>query len=337
MGKTQLIIAERLALATGRPLLGETTKRCKVWYYNGEDPGDELDRRFLATCLHYGINARDIEGWLFVDSGRDMPIVIAREERAGLVIAYPVVEGVIAAIKENGIDVFTVDPFVSSHEVSENDNAKINAVARQWAAIAEQCNCAVELVHHVRKTGGAEITVEDARGASALHDAARSMRALNRMSEDEAKKAGIDNPRLYFRTDDAGNKISMKPPASGATWFKLASVGLGNQRADRPEDNVGVATRWEWPDAHAGLPAGVEQIVQAAVNSGKWRAHPQAKQWVGKRLAEPLGLDAEEKHDKERLKTIIADYIERGILETFTAPDENSDPREFVRVKKQPS
>ena len=198
MGKTQLIIAERLALATGRPLLGEATKRCKVWYWNGEDPRDELDRRFLATCLHYGISQADLEGRLFVDSGRDTPIVIAREERAGLVIAEPVVAAVIAAIKENGIDVFTVDPFVSSHEVSENDNAKINAVARQWAAIADECNCAIELVHHVRKTGGAEITVEDARGASALHDAARSMRALNRMSDDEAKKAGMTTRSSTF-------------------------------------------------------------------------------------------------------------------------------------------
>jgi len=42
-GKSTLMIVEALAIATGRPLLGITPrKRARVWYWNGEDPFDEL-------------------------------------------------------------------------------------------------------------------------------------------------------------------------------------------------------------------------------------------------------------------------------------------------------
>ena len=38
-GKSNLMIVEALAIATGRPLLGITPpKRARVWYWNGEDP-----------------------------------------------------------------------------------------------------------------------------------------------------------------------------------------------------------------------------------------------------------------------------------------------------------
>lgn len=46
---------------------------------------------------------------------------------------------------------FTVDPFVKSHKVIENDNGAIDDVVTEWAHIADECNCSIELVHHVRK------------------------------------------------------------------------------------------------------------------------------------------------------------------------------------------
>jgi RecA-family ATPase len=92
-----------------------------------------------------------------------------------------VVDGIRAEIVAKAIDVLQIDPFVASHTVAENDNTKIALVARQWAAIAEETGCAVELVHHVRKLGNGStvLTVEDARGASALIAAVRSARVIN--------------------------------------------------------------------------------------------------------------------------------------------------------------
>lgn len=111
LGKTSLIIAEALAQATKRPLLGEKVhERCRVWLWNGEDPIEELRRRVLATCLHYDISPDAIAGHLFLDSGRDQPIVVVKSSRDGLEIAEPVVEQAIATIRRNSIDVMKVDP-----------------------------------------------------------------------------------------------------------------------------------------------------------------------------------------------------------------------------------
>jgi hypothetical protein len=59
-----------------------------------------------------------------------MPIVIAEQTRDGAKIAVPVVDAVMETIRSNRIDVMTVDPFVSSHRVTENDNNAIEMVVK---------------------------------------------------------------------------------------------------------------------------------------------------------------------------------------------------------------
>jgi len=174
VGKSTLVLAEAIAIATGRPILGiQPKKHGRVWYWNGEDPRDEVERRIAAVVLHYGIEPAELDGRLFYDSGRDQEIVIARQTRDGAAVAEPVANAIEETLIDNKIDVLAIDPFISSHRVTENDNNAIDTVAKRWTAIADEAQCAIELVHHVRKTGGAEATVEDARGATALMEGTR--------------------------------------------------------------------------------------------------------------------------------------------------------------------
>src|SRR4029077_10323121 len=125
------------------------------------------------------------------------------------------------------------DPFISTHSVPENDNTAIDQVASEMADIADAANCAVEAVHHVRKTNGAESTAEDARGGSSLVAKGRSIRVFNTMTADEASKAGINvnERRLYFRSENG--KGNMVRPASAAHWRYLTNVLLGNGTSSR--------------------------------------------------------------------------------------------------------
>jgi RecA-family ATPase len=237
VGKSSLGFAEALAMTSGKPLLGITpSQRLRVWLWNGEDPLEELQRRVMAAAQYYGLKREEIEGYLFINSGRLLPIIIAEQTRDGAKIAAPVVEAVTKTLLDNKIDVLVIDPFVASHRV--NDNNAIELVAKTWAQVADVTNCAVELIHHVRKTGGAEVTVEDGRGASALLSAARSARVLNGMTKEEAGKAGIEakRHRFFFRVDNG--KANLAPPEATA-WFNLASESLANG------DRVGVVTNWK--------------------------------------------------------------------------------------------
>ncbi len=50
-----------------------------------------------------------------MDSERDLPIKMGRmDKNKGATIAVPVVDGLIAAIHANEIDVLVIDPFISA-------------------------------------------------------------------------------------------------------------------------------------------------------------------------------------------------------------------------------
>ena len=239
VGKSSLIVTEALSMASGKPLLGiHPSSRSRVWLWNLEDPYDEISRHIQATAQHYDLSPRDFEGHLFVDSGRDQRLVIATADRFGTLIRDPVVDALVAEIVARGIDVLYVDPFVSSHEAPENDNGAMDRIVKAWGRVAQQANCAVELIHHSRKSaaGETETTVESSRGGKALTDGCRSVRVLNRMSKQEAENAGVENPRSYFRT--FVDKANLAPPAETSEWFHLKSVDLGNHTTDGDGDSV---------------------------------------------------------------------------------------------------
>jgi RecA-family ATPase len=79
-------------------------------------------------------------------------------------LAYPSVK----------IDVLLIDPFVSCHEVSENDNSAMDMIVKEWGKVADRGNCSVHLIHHTRKSigGEAEVTTDSSRGASSQTDGA---------------------------------------------------------------------------------------------------------------------------------------------------------------------
>ena len=246
LGKSTLVTAETLAQVSGKNLLGVTPAgRLRVWLWNLEDPKVETERKIQAAALHYGLTAEDIGDRLFVDSGRDQPLVTAIMTRNGAVIVRPVVDALVAEIIRRKIDIIVIDPFVSSHEVPENDNNAQDMVVKEWGRVADRGNCAVHLVDHTRKMGGdAEVTTESSRGAKAKTDAARVVRVVNRMSKEEGEKAGVENHRLYFRTYN--DKANLQPPADQSDWFRLKSVDLGNgplgtRRQRRRGDAVAVA------------------------------------------------------------------------------------------------
>ena len=161
----------------------------------------------------------------------------------------------------------------------ENDNNAIDIVAKTWTMIADVTNTAIDLAHHTRKTYGAEVTVEDSRGASALLNAVRPARVINAMTEDEALKGGIaDGRKRYFKVTDGKNNLAL--PLDKLDWFRSESVFLGNGDPSDPSDkgdNVGVVTVWEWPDAMAGVSDVDIAKVKEAIRAGEWRKDPRAR------------------------------------------------------------
>lgn len=331
LGKSSNAVVEALAMVTNRDLLNEQPqKELSVWYWNGEDPMEELQRRVAAACIHYKIGADDMAGRLYVDSGRDKEIVIAKETRGEMVIAFPLVEALTAEIKARGIDVLIIDPFVASHAVNENDNSKIEGVVRQWMRVAEEGECSIELVHHVRKGNGQnETTVEDGRGAGALLAKVRSARVLNGMSKTEAQDIGIDErERFGFFKVETG-KANLAPRGDGAVWRRMIGVPLGN-RVNALEDEVGVPTAWQKPDALAALKDHHRVAAVRIVQSGEWREDVRAGNWVGHAVAQAMELDIEDPKDKNTVKRVVHMWCKTGVFKVIQQQDAQRKMRAFV-------
>ncbi len=327
-GKSSVKIGEALAMASNRDLYGVEIHGgpLTVWLYNLEDPAEESERRIHATAKWFHIEPQHVEGRLYVDSGRDQRCVIATETEYGARIVQPVYEQIKAQILERMIDVLIIDPFVSSHEVSENDNRAIDAVSKAWGRLADECNCSINLVHHVRKGNGAEANADSARGAKALVDAARSVIVFNRMSPDEAAMAGIaeDQRGFYFRTQN--DKANLAPPDKAA-WYRMNNVSLDNS------DQVGVACPWKWPELFEGISTQHLIASQRAVEHGQWRADPRSSQWVGIPIARVLDMNL--KDCRKRVAQIIAQWVDNGAFEIVEKEDEHRHLKKFVVVGKQ--
>jgi hypothetical protein len=333
LGKSTLSGAETLAQATAKNLLGvHVPEPLRVWLWNLEDPQEETERKLAAAMLHYGLTAEDIGDRLFVDSGRDQPLVIAEMTRNGAMIVRPVVDSLVAELIRRRIDIIKIDPFVSSHTVPENDNGAMDMIVKEWGKVAERANCAVELYHHPRKSNGAEVTAEDGRGGSAFVSGARVKRPLNRMTQAEGDQAGVKNHRLYFRIISDTN---LAPPADKSDWYKLVSIDLGNGPLNGPGDSVGVVTKWEWPDPLAGMTAADFDKVAAVIRAGKWRESPQASKWVGRAVAEALALNADNKADKAKILGMLKVWRAAGSLVVVEDQDEKREIRKFIEVKEE--
>lgn len=298
VGKTAYTVPVGLSVALGRPLLDSRARvhvNGAVWFYNLEDPLVELDRRIAAALLAHNLTQGQLNDVVYVDSGRDRPLCLAKRNKFGDLEVWPETDALVAALRRRGIVLLVIDPFIHSHEGKENDNGEMAKMIAEWARVADQADCAVWLVHHFRK-GGNGADPDAIRGAVAIVGAVRSAWTVSTMSAEEAKALGIgeDDRGYYFRHDNA--KQNMAPPSSKAMWHELVNIHLKNGTDDYPDgDFVQAVKAWAPPSPWQGITwADIEAIlekIEEGPEPGEYYAMAkQAKdRWVGNLIIERCG------------------------------------------------
>ena len=322
-GKTAYTIGVGLSVATGRPLLAGTTQSHQarvhtpgnVWFYNLEDPLEEMERRIAAALLHYRIPPAEIAGKLFADSGRDRPLIIAGRDQRGNLLASPIAPALVAELRRRAVKLLIVDPFVQSHSAEENRNEEMNSVMALWGQVSHQADVSLWLAHHFRK-GGTNGDGESFRGAGAIQGAARVMTTLGTMTAEEADKLGVeeDQRRQFIRLDSAKSNMAVQPDR--ATWLRLVSVNLGNGTDEYPDgDSVQVIEPWAPPSPWDGMPweivLGLLKKLEDGPEPGE--RYALAKQ-AGSRWAGKVVIDIAGKTEK-RASAMLKAWKENGVLE----------------------
>lgn len=343
VGKSLLSIAEALAMVSGKDLLevyGDAFhcakgRHFRVMLWNGEDNRVEMQRRITAARVHYELKQADLEGLFVVASDDELPIMLAKQMRDGTIINEALEDKLVAMLTENRIDMLSLDPFVSTHAVNENDNGAIQQVATMLKRIAQRANVAVSLVHHTTKLYGIEATVDSGRGAGSLTNKARIARALNLMTFDEAIALGVKDRENYFGYEASAMKANLSPKGVGKVWYRKISKGVGKSvNLFDAGDSVGVVTRAD-PKRVELSPEEIEAIqseIATGENRTNWRLDVRSKTWAGFAVMAALDVDPSDKAARKRADAILKRLIEDGRLKTVDGVDGNRVRRRFVEV-----
>lgn len=352
-GKSALAMVEAVAMASGRELLpGEKPVRTlRVWVLNAEDDLAEMDRRLAAVLQHFGLTYADLGGNLFMTSGRDMKLQLARVGRDGPEIVPGVVDALVERLVTAKIDVLILDPLGALHTLPENSNEAANMLSGALREVAHRADVAVVVLHHAGKAAAMDMDGAGAgasRGASAFVDAARVVRQVVRMTVDEARDLGIAEAdrRDYLRVENGKANLAR---AEGGRWLRMVDVPLGNGMGLWPlGDRVGVVERWTPPASQPGTGADLARV-QAALSASPRppRSHPLSPEWVGWLVATVMGLDtggpATPKEDRTpaqnaalaRIRRIVGGWVQSGgLVEREEKDPDSRKPFKFVYVGK---
>jgi hypothetical protein len=143
------------------------------------------------------------------------------------------------------------------------------------------------------------------------------------MTSKEAERAPIDQDSRYRYIRVDSGKQNLAPPEK-AKWLYLASVTLPNG------DNVHVVERWQFPEAVQSWTEEDIQFIGRQVRAKAYRWDTRAEDWIGKVVADRMGLDPENKGYKEDIKTFLRVCEKKGVIAVEKRPDAKGRPREFV-------
>jgi AAA domain len=319
-GKTALRLVQFLSLALGRSLCGQHVfKRCRVLLVSLEDDTYELQRRIKAALDHFGIARAELRGWLFCAAPRGVKLAELRNKTR---VAGPLAQQLRAAIALRKPDLVSLDPFVKTHALEENDSGDMDFVCDVLAGLAVECNIAVDSPHHVHKGTVTPGDADSGRGSSGIRDAGRLVYTLAPMSEAEADGFNIDpNDRhSYVRLDPA--KINIAVRGAKAEWFHIVGQPIGNATTEYPSgDTIQVAEPWSPPNAWTGTTVHGLNAILDAIDRGlvDGDGNPTGQRYsnapsAGDRAAWPVVQKIYPDKSEGQCREIIHTWLATGLL-----------------------
>jgi hypothetical protein len=311
VGKSSLATIFAVSLASFRNLLGyQPREKCRVFYWNAEEPQAEIDRRIGAICQHYGIPEDEMRGHLFTSSGFDIDIKLAKLTKGAILFDKDLLDQFLAEIQELKVDVVILDPLVSLHALSENDNVQMDALLKKLGWLANQLDCAILVLHHSRKgqAGQTEMSADDVRGGSAIVGACRHVSTLTRITLEEAYQAQVDpiHRDRFFRIDQVKANYT---PREASIWTQFVTVTLPSG------EKAGVLAPWAFKNVAGNSTGADAEWARGEVNQNRnYRKSARSDDWFGFKVAERLNLDPDDKNDRRRINSIIKKWLRTGVL-----------------------
>jgi len=132
-------------MAAGKQLLQDRIMRpLRVVLINLEDNRSTMDKRIAAAMRHYKLKPSQIGDRLTVIAKGEIKFKIAKRLPNGEVERNEqVMKALTELMKEKKADVLSIDSFVRTHKVRENENSEIEQVIECYEEISLKAECAV--------------------------------------------------------------------------------------------------------------------------------------------------------------------------------------------------
>ena len=130
-GKSNLSIIEAISMASGKQLLHDKVAQrpLRVVLINLEDNRNTMAKRIAAVMRHYKLTEADIGDRLIVIAKGEIKITVATQRRGGEVERNEkCIKMLTALMIKHRADMLSIDSFIRTHGVSENDNKPVQAV-----------------------------------------------------------------------------------------------------------------------------------------------------------------------------------------------------------------
>ena len=189
-----------------------------VLYLAAEDPQEILHKRlhhiaqYIPRESHEKVNEN-----LFV-----IPILASGVN----VLEGPWCEEIVT--RATGCRLIVLDTLSRLHALDENKTGEAKSVMRQLEYLAKTIGAGLLYLHHISKhaaVNGAGDAQQAARGSSAFVDDARYCSFLKGMTEEEAKKVGIEKDQRSFYVRWNANKQNYAMPEPDR-WFVRSDGGI---------------------------------------------------------------------------------------------------------------
>lgn len=158
-GKSMLALDLAVALATGQPWLDLTpTRAVTVGVVSREDSASMTTHRLQMFAKGRGLNFQTLAGLRINTFDQKAQFSIQDDADVALIVA---------AIKDQGIELVILDVLNRLHTADENSNTEMTAVMGRFDLIRAQTGCDVAVIHHDAK-GSASGAAKRPRGASSI-------------------------------------------------------------------------------------------------------------------------------------------------------------------------
>ena len=172
-------------------------------------------------------------------------------------------------IVDRKIDIVSLDPFVKTHSVEENNNSMIDDVVQILSDLAVAHDIAVDVPHHSSKGPADPGNANRGRGASSMKDAGRLVYTLAPISPEEAKAFGLSEVERRGLVRMDSGKVNIAPPMKEAKWFRLVGVNLGNGTSTYPNgDQVQTVEPWTPQETFADMDSAVINQILDDIDAG---------------------------------------------------------------------